>query len=71
MDALLAPPVRVRVIRQELRRVDVHWHEFYEMAYVLDGSAYHLLNGVPRDAAAGQRVPADAGGLSPDRHHLR
>jgi len=62
MDALLAPPVRVRVLRQQLRRVDVHWHEFYEMAYVLDGSAEHLLNGVPetlRPGSAFLLTPAD------------
>ena len=62
MDALLAPPLRVRVIRQQLRRVDVHWHEFYEMAYVLDGSAHHLLNGVPemlRPGSAFLLTPAD------------
>ncbi len=62
IDALLAPPVRIRVIRQELRRVDVHWHEFYEMAFVLEGTACHLLNGEPETLQPGSAfllTPAD------------
>jgi hypothetical protein len=48
VDGLLARDTEIRVIRHELRRVDVHWHDFYELAYVIAGSARHVLNGSDR-----------------------
>jgi AraC-like DNA-binding protein/mannose-6-phosphate isomerase-like protein (cupin superfamily) len=48
IDGLLARDTEIRVIRQQLRHVDVHWHDFYELAYVIAGSARHVLNGSDR-----------------------
>lgn len=31
----------------------MHWHEFYEIEYLYEGSAYQILNGVPYDLSVG------------------
>jgi AraC-like DNA-binding protein/mannose-6-phosphate isomerase-like protein (cupin superfamily) len=45
-DALLSEDADIRVMRQELRSIGVHWHDFYELVYVVDGRAEHVVNGV-------------------------
>jgi AraC-like DNA-binding protein/mannose-6-phosphate isomerase-like protein (cupin superfamily) len=37
----------------ELSSVDVHWHDYYELGFVLDGQATHAVNGVERPLAPG------------------
>src|SRR5215216_1033779 len=51
-------------MRPQLRQVDVHWHDFYELCVVIEGSADHLLNGVSRRIG-----PGDAFLLSPSDFH--
>jgi AraC-like DNA-binding protein len=53
VNGLLARDAAVRVMRPELHRVDVHWHDFYELVFVTGGSARHVLNGVPHVIGAG------------------
>jgi AraC-like DNA-binding protein len=61
-ETLLAPAAQVSVTRQQVRRVDVHWHDFYELVHVTDGRAIHRLNGTPRQLLPGSTfllTPAD------------
>ena len=37
----------------ELTSVPVHWHDYYELGYVLEGHARHVVNGVEQLAAPG------------------
>jgi AraC-like DNA-binding protein len=53
VEGLLARDAAVRVMRPELGRVDVHWHDFYELVFVTGGTAQHVLNGVPHAIEAG------------------
>ena len=39
VDALLARRSASRVMRPRLRRIAVHWHDFYELCFVVDGEA--------------------------------
>ena len=61
-DTLLAPAAQVSVTRQQVRRVDVHWHDFYELVHVTGGRAVHRLNGAPGELRSGSTfllTPAD------------
>jgi AraC-like DNA-binding protein len=61
-DTLLAPAAQVSVTRQQVRRVDVHWHDFYELVHVTGGRAVHRLNGAPGELRPGSTfllTPAD------------
>lgn len=61
-DALLPPAAQVSVRRQQVRRVEVHWHDFYELVHVTGGRACHRVNGVPHVLRPGATVlltPAD------------
>ena len=61
-ETLLAPAARLSVMRQQVRRVDVHWHDFYELVHVTQGRAAHRINGVPEQLVPGSTVlltPAD------------
>jgi AraC-like DNA-binding protein len=61
-DTLLPPATHVSVARQQVRRVDVHWHDFYELVHVTGGRACHRINGVPHVLRPGATVlltPAD------------
>jgi AraC-like DNA-binding protein/mannose-6-phosphate isomerase-like protein (cupin superfamily) len=46
VDGLLARDAEIRVMRPELGPVAVHWHDFYELGFVIAGTARHVLNGV-------------------------
>ncbi|SEM64378.1 AraC family transcriptional regulator [Paenibacillus sp. OV219] len=49
--------------------IDTHWHEFFEMAFVVSGSGTHMLNGVPLRLTRGAAFllsPADFHSLEPD-----
>jgi AraC-like DNA-binding protein/mannose-6-phosphate isomerase-like protein (cupin superfamily) len=64
---LLAKDAAIRVMRPELRLVDVHWHDFYELVFVTSGSAVHVVNGVSQTVE-----PGDAFLLTPtDFHEIR
>jgi len=61
-ETLLAPAARLSVMRQQVRRVDVHWHDFYELVHVTDGRAAHRVNGVTEQLVPGSTfllTPAD------------
>jgi AraC-like DNA-binding protein len=61
-DTLLPPATQVSVRRQQVRRVEVHWHDFYELVHVTGGRACHRVNGVPHVLRPGATVlltPAD------------
>lgn len=62
VDDLLDRNAEIRVLRPQLRRVAVHWHDFYELGYVLDGTAEHVVNGQPSTLRRGSvflLTPAD------------
>jgi AraC-like DNA-binding protein len=68
-DTLLAPAAQVDVMRHEVRQVDVHWHDFYELVHVTGGRAVHRLNGAPQELVPGSTIlltPADFHELSTD-----
>jgi AraC-like DNA-binding protein len=67
VESLLLPELGARVMRPRLRTVDVHWHDYYELSLVLDGTAEHVVNGV-----SGIVAPGSAFLLSPaDFHAIR
>jgi AraC-like DNA-binding protein/mannose-6-phosphate isomerase-like protein (cupin superfamily) len=37
----------------ELTSIDVHWHDYYELGFVLDGEARHVVNGNVRQLSPG------------------
>jgi AraC-like DNA-binding protein/mannose-6-phosphate isomerase-like protein (cupin superfamily) len=52
----------------ELTRVAVHWHDYYELGYVLDGEATHVVNGVAQVVSPGAVFllsPADFHAIEP------
>jgi AraC-like DNA-binding protein len=62
VDDLLARKSEIRVMAPRLGRVAVHWHDFYELCYVVGGSARHVVNGVEhalRPGSAFLLSPAD------------
>lgn len=59
--SLLSSPCRMYLYTDE-RRVDLHWHEFFELGFVLSGEAVQLLNGKPSKLERGTLfllTPAD------------
>jgi AraC-like DNA-binding protein/mannose-6-phosphate isomerase-like protein (cupin superfamily) len=62
VESLLLPELGARVLRQRLRRVEVHWHDYYELSLVLSGEAEHVVNGETRTIGPGSAFllsPAD------------
>ena len=57
------PPSAFRLFHHRLHeRVEIHWHEFFEMAFVVAGEGVHLLNGTAYPLARGSLfllTPAD------------
>ncbi|MGK5740007.1 AraC family transcriptional regulator [Micromonospora sp. URMC 103] len=53
IDGLAAGEAGVRVMRPLLGDVPAHWHDYYELGYVVDGSARHVVNGASRPLARG------------------
>jgi AraC-like DNA-binding protein len=53
VDDLLARRSEIRVMAPVLGPVAVHWHDFYELCYVIDGAARHLVNGVEHEVRRG------------------
>jgi AraC-like DNA-binding protein/mannose-6-phosphate isomerase-like protein (cupin superfamily) len=52
----------------ELTTVGVHWHDYYELGYVLEGHATHVVNGTAQEVSGGSVFllsPADFHGLKP------
>jgi AraC-like DNA-binding protein len=57
-----AQPRSFTVQIPELVSVGVHWHDYYELGYVLEGQATHIVNGVAQRAEPGTAFllsPAD------------
>jgi AraC-like DNA-binding protein len=62
VDQLLVPASQATILRQELDRTGVHWHDYYELVYVVAGTAEHVVNGVSYQIAPGSLfmlTPAD------------
>ena len=62
VESLLRPDIGARVMRPQLRSVDVHWHDYYELSLVLSGEAEHVVNGEVRAIRPGSAFllsPAD------------
>lgn len=59
----------LRILRQTVDSpVPVHWHEFYELSFILAGEGSHVFNGVNYELAKGSiflLTPADFHGLAP------
>jgi AraC-like DNA-binding protein/mannose-6-phosphate isomerase-like protein (cupin superfamily) len=53
LDPATSGPRPFAVQVPDLTAVDVHWHDYYELGYVLDGQATHVVNGRPETAAPG------------------
>jgi AraC-like DNA-binding protein/mannose-6-phosphate isomerase-like protein (cupin superfamily) len=68
VDGLLARDAEIRVMRPELGPVAVHWHDFYELGFVIAGTARHVLNGQERFVRPGSvflLTPTDFHELDP------
>lgn len=62
VDHLLPRADEIRVMEQRLDTIAVHWHDFYELAYVVSGTATHVVNGVAEEISSGSAfmlTPAD------------
>jgi AraC-like DNA-binding protein len=73
VDDLLARRAEIRVMAPRLGPVAVHWHDFYELCYVVDGSACHVVNGVESRIGRGSAFllsPVDFHEIVPDRGEL-
>jgi AraC-like DNA-binding protein len=67
-DQLLVQATQTTILHQQLDRTGVHWHDYYELVYVLDGAAEHVVNGVHHQLAAGSMfllTPADFHEITP------
>jgi AraC-like DNA-binding protein/mannose-6-phosphate isomerase-like protein (cupin superfamily) len=53
VDDLLARRSEIRVMAPELGPVAVHWHDFYELCYIVGGAARHVVNGVESEIRRG------------------
>jgi AraC-like DNA-binding protein/mannose-6-phosphate isomerase-like protein (cupin superfamily) len=52
----------------ELSAIGVHWHDYYELGYVLDGHATHVVNGAVQSVSPGSVFllsPADLHAIEP------
>src|SRR3954452_13530961 len=61
-DASVGRPRGFAVQVPELTSVAVHWHDYYELGYVLEGTCRHVVNGVEEELAPGSAFllsPAD------------
>jgi AraC-like DNA-binding protein/mannose-6-phosphate isomerase-like protein (cupin superfamily) len=61
-DQLLVAATQTTILHQQLDRTGVHWHDYYELVYVLEGTAEHVVNGVSHPLAPGSMflmTPAD------------
>jgi AraC-like DNA-binding protein/mannose-6-phosphate isomerase-like protein (cupin superfamily) len=69
-EQFMAPHSSLQIYHQMVRqRVSVHWHEFYEMFFVVAGAGTHTLNGVAFPLAPGSLfllTPADFHEILPD-----
>jgi AraC-like DNA-binding protein len=73
VDDLLARRSEIRVMAPRLGPVAVHWHDFYELCYVVDGSARHVVNGVEHRIGRGSAFlvsPVDFHEIVPERGEL-
>jgi AraC-like DNA-binding protein/mannose-6-phosphate isomerase-like protein (cupin superfamily) len=62
VDDLLARRSEITVMAPRLGPVAVHWHDFYELCYVIGGTARHVVNGVESEVRRGSAFllsPAD------------
>lgn len=65
--SLAAAPGQVLVMRHEFTWVPIHWHDYYEFVYVLDGSGTHHCNGTDELLSPGHAMllgPTDFHGYS-------
>lgn len=61
-DQFLEPANQIKILYQELHREGVHWHEFYEFVFVLDGAGVNTVNGQAHRLCPGSAfilTPAD------------
>jgi AraC-like DNA-binding protein/mannose-6-phosphate isomerase-like protein (cupin superfamily) len=73
VETLLLPDSGARVMRPSLRRVDVHWHDYYELSLVLEGEAEHVVNGRSYRLGPGSAFllsPADFHAIDPGAGRL-
>ena len=72
LSATYMPP-NVDVIAEHddaSHHVELHWHDFHKLVYVIGGSGIHLLNGVPHEIRSGIAfllAPSDFHAWSPSR----
>ncbi|WP_186445702.1 AraC family transcriptional regulator [Paenibacillus cremeus] len=69
-DQFLSPSAPFHIYHQLVReRWELHWHEFYELCFVIGGSGTNILNGEPHRLAPGSMfllTPADFHEIYPD-----
>lgn len=63
LDAYVTRPNAFRIFRHEVTKsLELHWHDFFEIGYILQGSGTHRLNGQPHQLRPGSLfllTPAD------------
>jgi AraC-like DNA-binding protein len=71
-DAYMSLAAPFRMFRHSLTGdIAVHWHEFYELAFVVSGEGTHILNGTAHRLEYGAvflLTPTDFHALEPDLH---
>jgi AraC-like DNA-binding protein/mannose-6-phosphate isomerase-like protein (cupin superfamily) len=61
-DQLQVPTAETTILFQQVGRTGVHWHDYYELVYVIEGTAVHVVNGVSHQVGPGSMfllTPAD------------
>ncbi|WP_270888809.1 AraC family transcriptional regulator [Pedococcus sp. 5OH_020] len=69
--SLDAPSGRLLALRQEVVDTGVHWHDFYELVFVVSGTATHTVGGTTRSLSRGSAfmlTPADFHRVVADPH---
>lgn len=56
IDLLAAPNTPIVVMKQSLSDIAVHWHDFYELVFVLSGISRHICNGQDELVGAGSSM---------------
>lgn len=69
-DSFMTLSAPFRIFQTKInQRVDIHWHEFYEMTFIVSGTGTHILNGIPvrlEQGCAFLLTPADFHEIMPD-----
>jgi AraC-like DNA-binding protein len=71
VDTLLVRNAAIEVMSPRLGHVAVHWHDFYELCYVIEGRCEHIVNGEEQTLRPGSTFllsPTDFHEILPSSH---